>query len=301
MTIYYPDISSYQKGISLKGAVAVCVKCTEGTGYANPDYGPAKARAASAGSFFFAYHFISAGNGAGQAAWCYSKNGKIPLMLDLEPSGSRPTLSDAVAFLDSYKSRGGICNMTYLPNWYWQQLGRPSLSPLATRGHTLVSSNYTSYSDSGPGWAPYGGMTPGVWQYTDRQLFNGQRIDFNAFKGTIAQLRAVAGAGVAPPPAQPVQPGTKAPVFPYAAGHYLGQPSQSPMCHSGYYGGPDSTNVHTWQAQMARRGWKIAQDGQFGPGSETVARAFQSEKGLGVDGKVGKDTWAAAWTTPVTG
>jgi peptidoglycan hydrolase-like protein with peptidoglycan-binding domain len=303
MTIHFPDISSYQAGISLKGAPAVAVKVTEGTGYANPDYGPAKGRAASAGAFFFAYHFLSAGNGSGQAAYCFSKNGTIPLMLDFEPSGSRPSLNDAVAFLDAYKARGGICKMTYLPNWYWQQIGRPSLAPLSSRGHTLVSSNYTSYTDaaSGAGWQPYGGMTPGVWQYTDRKLFNGRAVDFNAYRGTIAQFRVMAGSGVTPPPVLPVQPGGKAPLFPYPAGHYLGQPSSNPVCHSGYYGGPDATNVHAWQTQMAKRGWKISADGQFGPGSETVARGFQQEKGLGVDGKVGKDTWAAAWTTPVTG
>jgi hypothetical protein len=56
----------------------------------------------------------------------------------------------------------------------------------------------------------------------------------------------------------------------------------------------------TWQAQMAKRGWNIGVDDQFGPQSASVARAFQSEKGLGVDGVVGPETWNAAFTLPVT-
>jgi peptidoglycan hydrolase-like protein with peptidoglycan-binding domain len=59
-------------------------------------------------------------------------------------------------------------------------------------------------------------------------------------------------------------------------------------------------NVHAWQARMARRGWAIAQDGCYGPGSEAACRAFQAEKSLGVDGMVGPATWKAAWTAGVT-
>ena len=55
-----------------------------------------------------------------------------------------------------------------------------------------------------------------------------------------------------------------------------------------------------WQAQMAKRGWAIGVDDVYGPQSEQTARQFQAEKGLGVDGVVGPETWNAAWTLPVT-
>lgn len=56
-----------------------------------------------------------------------------------------------------------------------------------------------------------------------------------------------------------------------------------------------------WQRRMAARGWDIgAADGVFGPKCYRVCRAFQAEKGLGVDGIVGGNTWAAAWSAPVT-
>jgi peptidoglycan hydrolase-like protein with peptidoglycan-binding domain len=51
---------------------------------------------------------------------------------------------------------------------------------------------------------------------------------------------------------------------------------------------------------MKRRGWKISADGRFGPQSAGVAAAFQREKGLDDDSRVGAKTWAASWTTPVT-
>lgn len=60
-------------------------------------------------------------------------------------------------------------------------------------------------------------------------------------------------------------------------------------------------DVRTWQAQMGNRGWTIDTDGVFGPQADDICRRFQAEKGLGVDGVVGADTWRAAWESPVTG
>lgn len=298
MTVYYPDISAYQKGIAIDGP-AVCCKATEGTGWLSSDYAPALARAARAGTFAFGYHFLHHEAAAAQAGFCHRVvGGQVGLMLDFEPAGSsRPDMGDAVTFLDAYAGVGGVCHLTYLPHWYWEQLGRPSLAPLAKRGQALVSSNYTPYHDDGPGWAPYGGLTPVVWQFTASRSWHGQPVDFNAYRGTLDQLKALVMGG-ARPPVPPHPPA--GPAFPYGAGHYLGQPSPSPYCHSGYWGGPDQAHVHDWQARMAGRGWTLVQDGRFGQQSDHVARAFQAEKGLGVDGKVGADTWTATWASPVT-
>jgi peptidoglycan hydrolase-like protein with peptidoglycan-binding domain len=51
---------------------------------------------------------------------------------------------------------------------------------------------------------------------------------------------------------------------------------------------------------MRQRGWNMMVDGQYGPQSVDVCRKFQKEKGLAVDGLVGPQTWAAAWTAAVT-
>ena len=61
-----------------------------------------------------------------------------------------------------------------------------------------------------------------------------------------------------------------------------------------------SDEVRQWQQQMAKRGWRIAVDGTYGPGSAEICRKFQAEKGLQVDGKVGPKTWEMTWRAPVT-
>ena len=72
MTIFYPDVSSFQAGVSFSGAPIAMVKATEGTDYTNTDYSPAKIRAKDAGAFFCAYHFLREGNGAAQADHAFS-------------------------------------------------------------------------------------------------------------------------------------------------------------------------------------------------------------------------------------
>lgn len=204
MTIFYPDISSFQAGISMKGTVAVCCKVTESTNYFNSDYSRAKGNAQTNGAFFFAYHFLHHGDAIGQARWCHQHTGTVPLMLDVEPTvQSSPTLADVATFIAEYRRLGGVIHLVYLPHWYWQQLGSPKLDLFADFGLHLVSSQYTSYADHGPGWSPYGGVTPKVWQYTDAFRFNGHTVDFNAFKGTLAEFKSIARTGKLPAPAPP--------------------------------------------------------------------------------------------------
>ena len=62
MTVYFPDVSAFQAGISLAGAPAAAIKATEGTSWASSDYGPAIRRARTAGCFAMAYHFQHAGS-----------------------------------------------------------------------------------------------------------------------------------------------------------------------------------------------------------------------------------------------
>lgn len=67
---------------------------------------------------------------------------------------------------------------------------------------------------------------------------------------------------------------------------------------SGYY--THREDLRTWQRRMRERGWAITPDGLYGDETAGVARRFQTEKGLGVDSLIGAQTWAAAWTAPVT-
>jgi lysozyme len=205
MTIFYPDVYDGQAGISFHGAPVAMVKATEGTSYTSFDYHNAIGRAATAGAYFCAYHFLHAGNVAAQAQHAITVVGKVvPLMVDFEPTtASNPVISDCEGFVDEFRKLGGICHLNYFPRWYWQQLGSPDLAGFRSRGLHMVSSDYTTYSDTGPGWTPYGGITPSVWQYTDNQFFNGHYVDFNAYKGTREQFIAmVTGTMAAPRPVE---------------------------------------------------------------------------------------------------
>lgn len=188
MTIFFPDISGHQAGISLKGALAVSIKITEGTTYVNPDWRRARSDAESHGAFVFGYHFLHPGNGAAQAR-AYRAQTTMPCMVDAErTSTGDPRISDITDFVDELRSLGGRVHFLYLPHWYWQDIGSPDLGPIRARNLYTWSSAYTSYtdSDSGMGWEPYGGNTPAVWQYTDRLSFNGFSVDFSAYRGRYA-------------------------------------------------------------------------------------------------------------------
>ena len=279
MTIFYPDVSSYQAGISFDGCVIVVAKATEGTGYTNPDYAPAKVRAAGAGAYFCAYHFLHAGNGAGQASYAHGVVGSdVPLMIDCEATynsngtlASAPQVSDIVDFINQYRALGGTTYLLYLPHWYWQgDMGQASLAPVTDLGMLLVSSDYTAYSDAGPGWAPYGGMTPAIWQYTSSATLNGvKNVDMNAYQGTLADFKAQ------------VTTGAKKAI----------NASSNPTLSEGDSGAAVETlqtRLNVWGANPA-----LAVDRDFGPATLAAVKAFQTQQNLTVDGVVGPQTWAA--------
>jgi hypothetical protein len=100
-------------------------------------------------------------------------------------------------------------------------------------------------------------------------------------------LRRAGGATAPPPPPKPTPPSGGA----------------APPLHVDYFDRAHNSrvgDVRTWQNRMAQRGWSIKVDQDFGPESDRVCRQFQAEKGLGVDGKVGPQTWKASWSAPVT-
>lgn len=101
-----------------------------------------------------------------------------------------------------------------------------------------------------------------------------------------------------PAPHKPAPRPSAAPRFPLPRGWYFGPKSGPRESVSGYYS--HRYDLKRWQAQMRHRGWTIGVDGLYGPQTADVAQSFQREKHLAVDGLIGPNTWAAAWTAPVT-
>ncbi len=273
MTFFYPDVSSYQAGISFAGCVIAMVKATENNDYTNPDYAAARVRAAKAGAYFCAYHFLHGGNGAGQASYAHGVvGGEVPLMIDFEPTynangtiASAPQISDAVDFINKYRSLGGKVYLLYLPHWYWAgNLGQASLAALIDLGMLLVSSDYTGYSDTGPGWAPYGGMKPVIWQYTSTATLNGvKNVDMNAYQNTLADFKAQVTTGALA--------------------------ESDPTLVEGDTG----SAVKMLQTRLNVWGAHVTVDGNFGASTLVAVKAFQTAHKLRADGTVGPQTWAA--------
>lgn len=102
----------------------------------------------------------------------------------------------------------------------------------------------------------------------------------------------------APPAAPHVHPPMQVPNFPLPAGWYFGPKTGPKESVSGYFS--YRADLQRWQQRMKDRGWNIGVDGLYGPGTAEVATKFQREKGLVVDGKIGANTWRAAWNASVT-
>ncbi|MBA3421360.1 MAG: peptidoglycan-binding protein [Thermoleophilaceae bacterium] len=145
----------------------------------------------------------------------------------------------------------------------------------------------------GPGWLGGSGLqralAAGDYDAVPRELSRWVFAGGRKLQGLVKRRRAegelfargksveVSGGG---------EPGEEAPPWP---GRLLAHPP--PL---------SGEDVRQWQSQMAKRGWRLAVDGAYGARSEEVCRSFQQERGLAVDGKVGSDTWQAAWAAPVT-
>lgn len=202
-TIFGPDISSFQSGLVLSrlaDAAFVIAKTTEGTYYTDDDYQAWRGQSAQLGRPFIWYHFLSGEAAAAQAAHTAANVGdkSLPGMLDAEPAGSySPTLAQIYAYIDAAHAAGLNLRLCYLPQWVWAQMGSPGLSGLTDRGVSLVSSAYPGGTgspgsiypgDGAAGWKPYGGLTPLIYQFTNQASDGGQTLDYNAFRGTTAQL-----------------------------------------------------------------------------------------------------------------
>lgn len=200
MTIFGPDISSYEAGVDVSKLPDpfILMKVTEGTYYIDSQYAKWLTQAKTSGKLAIAYHFVRADEApASQAAWiaAHILDKNLPLMLDVETEGgSKPSFQQVLNLVSACHQEGLRPKLLYLPRWYWEGIGSPSMTVLAGLGIGLISSAYPGGSaypgDNAAGWAAYGGATPLLYQFTDSETDAGQHVgDYNAFKGTAEQFR----------------------------------------------------------------------------------------------------------------
>lgn len=319
--IFGPDVSQFQDHpnwatVRTSGCKIKIWKETEGRTYADPS-APYN-RTATTGMVEGSYHYLYFSQEyvdkpalwAAQADW-YAKNTRkdVGHLLDVEAAatlghhlGVREWVAEYRKLfpthpLGCYTNRSLWTNRSRIPyplddlfDYVWHA--------------GIADGRYTPATGSiGQEWAATGTLTNSVadmghpvvelWQISDHAQLPGVvgGVDGNAYLGSAAELTGLF-LGVKAP-VKPEAPALVHPAFP------LPLPGRRETFY-GPGGIQRGGGFTTWQRRMRNRGWPITADGVYGPQSARIARLFQTEKRLKVDGLVGRKTWDAAWTAAVT-
>jgi hypothetical protein len=209
VTLFYPDCSNnnwsstadainFLEQLVPEGFSGICHKVSEGSYYEDPYWPTVQQWCRNNDLPVFGYHYVTTDDAAAQTRTWTANNGGPVAMLDWEANGG--DLANLTAVVDAFNTTGITVQLGYYPHWYWQQQGE---GPLAGLTIYLVSSGYpdgsgyastiyaNSGSNTGTGWAPYGGATPAAWQFTNQARIAGNTVDCNAYQGT--DLRALFG------------------------------------------------------------------------------------------------------------
>jgi hypothetical protein len=214
VAIYGVDIHPrFQAGINIEeirreGFDFMAVKVSEGVDASYLAVGSADflQRGGAAGLFSLGYHYLDAGNEEAQArtfAEALDTAG-VPGMLDAEAlaaNGQTPllTITAIRTFLAACRRLGARVPLLYMPRWYWDRLGRPSLAglpPLWASSYVSVPSAPASVmyqSHAAASWDSYGPLGVEVLQFTDRAQVAGQLVDADHYLGTREQFAALIG------------------------------------------------------------------------------------------------------------
>jgi GH25 family lysozyme M1 (1,4-beta-N-acetylmuramidase) len=210
MPLWGVDISNNNGAVDLaqvraEGFDFVACKVTEGTGFKDSYWPRNRDSARANGLILVGYHYVRDGDPQGQAdnlaAWIGDKS--IPVALDFEASSGGWANFQTVRA--AVERRGMRVALSYVPRWYWDQIGSPDISdaPGLWASAYVNGSGYASVlypGDDWKGWQPYGGGTPRILQFSSSGHVAGKTVDVNAFKGTREELLALLGA------AAPTQP-----------------------------------------------------------------------------------------------
>lgn len=208
MVTFGLDISHHQDlGLDLaqcrrEGIEFVFIKSSEGASFVDPEFATNLAEAKAAGQLVAAYHYVrSNASVAAQVANVQrTVPAGVPIIPDVEANSGG--IAPVREFVDWLRAVGYSVPLLYLPRWYWQQLGRPTLAglpPLWSSRYpdNIVGSLQDEWADvPATYWIGYGGLEVEVLQFTSSTRIAGhQPLDANAYRGTRDQLAALLGGG----------------------------------------------------------------------------------------------------------
>lgn len=187
------------------GAELCIVKGGEGSSFVDPTFRPNLDEAGAAGQLRAAYWYQR--SGATPAEHVAKVRSVVPLDVAVIPdvetgSGGVPQLRE---FVNRLRDAGYRVPWTYLPKWYWEGLGSPSLVGLpdlwSSRYPDMVVGTLASEWAQVPAsyWNGYGGLPVSLLQFTSSARIAGyQPLDASAFRGTREELAAKLGQVVSP-------------------------------------------------------------------------------------------------------
>jgi hypothetical protein len=201
--IWGVDISDYQGTFDMQrlkneGVDFVILKATEGSTWKSKYFAANYAAAKKAGLLTAAYHYQRS-NATAQAqadnimSVVPQDCGVIP---DVEANGGDVNLTRDI--MSRVTSKGWGWPLSYIPRWYWQQIGSPSLQGVGSlwQSHypdnsgTAISEIYQRVPVSY--WLGFGGQEIAVLQFTSASTVAGRKpIDGDAFRGSRDQLAAL--------------------------------------------------------------------------------------------------------------
>lgn len=202
------DVSHHQPILDWNRAKAEGVqfaflKATEGSNFVDSDFATNLKVCRAAGLIVAAYHYVrsnaSAASQVAQVARVVPKD--VPVILDVEANSGGVQLARDIT--QGLRNAGYKVPLLYLPRWYWQQIGSPSLVGLpplwSSRYPDNVQGTLASEYAMVPAsyWNGYGGLGVAVLQFTSSARVAGYGpLDANAYMGTRDQLAALLGSNV---------------------------------------------------------------------------------------------------------
>lgn len=179
------------------------LKATEGSTFVDSDFANNLVKARNAGMLVAAYHYVrSSASVLAQVANVRRVVPRdVPVIPDVEANSGGIQLTRD--FINELRSVGYRVPLVYLPRWYWQQIGSPSLSGLpplwSSRYPDNVAGSLTDEWVDVPAsyWNGYGGLPVAVLQFTSSGNLPGYAgsLDLNAYPGTYDQLSVQLGYG----------------------------------------------------------------------------------------------------------
>lgn len=217
MTIWGFDVSDYQGVFDMQAAKDAgfdftIIKATEGNNWKSKYFAGNLQRARDAGMLLAAYHYQRGSHSAqSQADNIMSMVPKDVMVIpDVEANGGNLDLTDAI--MSRVVAAGYRHELSYIPKWYWQSIGSPSMRSRKA----LWQSHYPDNKGGTPQqiylrvpgsyWNPFGDQEIKILQFSSSSTVGGRTpIDANAFRGSLSELAVLLGGKsvVTPAPTNP--------------------------------------------------------------------------------------------------